>query len=65
MQRATMTRFALALLGCPKAVTDGPGDLFSWPITTKEDEAAVLDILLAGDPGDLPELGGRHFFQHR
>jgi len=35
----------LALLGGPKAVTKDPGDLFTWPIITKEDEEAVLDVL--------------------
>ena len=38
----------LALYGGPKSVTLDPGDLFSWPIITKEDEAAVLDVLRRG-----------------
>ena len=40
---ASTTR--LALLGGPKAITRDPGDIFSWPIITKEDEEAVLDVL--------------------
>jgi len=35
----------LALFGGPRAVTKGPGDLFTWPIVTREDEAATLDCL--------------------
>jgi len=38
----------LALLGGPKAVTQDPGDLFTWPIITKEDEDAVLEVLRRG-----------------
>jgi dTDP-4-amino-4,6-dideoxygalactose transaminase len=38
----------LAALGGPKAITDAPGDLFTWPIVTAEDEAAVLDVLRRG-----------------
>jgi perosamine synthetase len=38
----------LALLGGPKAVRSGPGDLFRWPIITAEDEAAALDVLRRG-----------------
>ncbi len=35
----------LALLGGPRSVTRDPGDIFDWPIITKEDEQAVLDVL--------------------
>ena len=35
----------LALLGGPKAVQSDPGDMFTWPIITEEDEQAVLDVL--------------------
>ncbi len=35
----------LALFGGPKAVRQEPGNMFSWPIITAEDEAAVLDVL--------------------
>lgn len=35
----------LALFGGPKSVQSDPGDMFIWPIITKEDEDAVLDIL--------------------
>ncbi len=35
----------LALFGGPKAVRTDPGDMFVWPIITKEDEDAVLDVL--------------------
>lgn len=40
-----MASSTLALLGGPKAVTRAPGDLFTWPIITREDEEAVLDVL--------------------
>jgi perosamine synthetase len=40
-----MASSTLALLGGPKAVTCDPGDLFTWPIITREDEEAVLDVL--------------------
>jgi dTDP-4-amino-4,6-dideoxygalactose transaminase len=36
---------SLACLGGPKAVTSDLGDMFTWPILTAEDEAAVLDVL--------------------
>ena len=39
---------ALALLGGPKSVTLDVGDLFRWPIVTREDEDAVLSVLRAG-----------------
>jgi dTDP-4-amino-4,6-dideoxygalactose transaminase len=35
----------LALFGGPRAVTRDPADIFDWPIITKEDEDAVLDVL--------------------
>jgi len=35
----------LALSGGPKSVTLEPGDAFTWPIVTDEDEQAVLDVL--------------------
>ena len=35
----------LALFGGPKAVTLDAGDMFTWPIITKEDEDAVMDVL--------------------
>jgi len=38
----------LALLGGPKAVKSNPGDIFKWPIITKEDEEAVLEVLREG-----------------
>ncbi len=38
----------LALLGGPKTVTAEPGDMFTWPIVTDEDEQAVLDVLRRG-----------------
>lgn len=38
----------LALFGGPRAVQQEPGDLFTWPIITKEDEEAVLDVLRRG-----------------
>jgi len=38
----------LALFGGPKAVTKEYPDLFKWPIITKEDEEACLDVLRKG-----------------
>ncbi len=38
----------LAIFGGPKAVTKDPGELFTWPIITREDEEAVLDVLRRG-----------------
>ena len=35
----------LAINGGPKAVRMDVGDTFSWPIITKEDEEAVLEVL--------------------
>lgn len=40
---------ALALLGGPKAVKSDIGDMFKWPIITKEDEEAVLEVLRQGN----------------
>lgn len=38
----------LAVLGGEKAITRDPGNLFAWPIITKEDEDAVLEVLRRG-----------------
>ncbi len=38
----------LAIFGGPKAVQSDPGDAFTWPIVTQEDEEAVLDVLRRG-----------------
>lgn len=38
----------LAILGGPKCVTIPEDDMFKWPIITKEDEDAVLEVLRAG-----------------
>ncbi|NMA95366.1 MAG: DegT/DnrJ/EryC1/StrS family aminotransferase [Clostridiales bacterium] len=38
----------LAIFGGPKAVKSDPGDIFDWPIITKEDEEAVLDVIRRG-----------------
>lgn len=43
-----MTTDSLAILGGPKAVKTPPGDLFTWPIVTREDEEAVLEVLRRG-----------------
>ncbi len=43
-----ITTSRLAMLGGPKAVQTPPGDLFTWPIVTREDEEAVLDVLRRG-----------------
>jgi perosamine synthetase len=42
------TTSALALFGGPKSVQSDPGDMFTWPIVTPEDEAAVLAVLREG-----------------
>src|ERR1043166_5028654 len=44
----TIETSPLALLGGPKAIIEDPGDVFKWPIVTKEDEDAVLDVLRRG-----------------
>ena len=38
----------LAIFGGPKAVTGDYGDMFKWPIVTKEDDEAVLKVLHDG-----------------
>ncbi|MCK5380244.1 MAG: aminotransferase class I/II-fold pyridoxal phosphate-dependent enzyme, partial [Candidatus Latescibacteria bacterium] len=38
----------LAIKGGPKAVQSDPGDIFTWPIITKEAEDAALEVLRAG-----------------
>jgi perosamine synthetase len=43
-----MNESQLAILGGPKAVTTDQRDMFTWPIITKEDEDAVLDVLRRG-----------------
>ena len=42
------TAMQLAINGGPKAVTRDRGDIFTWPVITGEDEAAVLDVLRRG-----------------
>jgi perosamine synthetase len=42
----------LAILGGPKTVVYDPGDLFTWPIITDEDEDAVLEVLRKGSMSD-------------
>lgn len=39
---------SLAIFGGPKAVKSDPGDMFTWPIITEEDEEAVLEVLRRG-----------------
>ncbi len=39
----------LAVLGGAKAVQTEPGDMFTWPIITKEMEDAVLEVLRGGN----------------
>jgi perosamine synthetase len=43
-----MSESTLALLGGPKAVQRDPGNMFTWPIVTEEDEKAVLDVIRSG-----------------
>ena len=38
----------LAIFGGAKAVLGDPRDIFTWPVVTDEDEAAVLDVLRTG-----------------
>ena len=38
----------LAMLGGPKAIPNHQEDMFRWPIVTKEDEEAVLEVLRRG-----------------
>lgn len=38
----------LAILGGPRAVQRDPGDVFTWPIITGEEEQAVLEVLRRG-----------------
>jgi len=45
----------LALLGGSKAIGKDPGDMFKWPIVTKEDEDAVLDVLRHGKMSDMDQ----------
>jgi dTDP-4-amino-4,6-dideoxygalactose transaminase len=40
-----LTRSPLALLGGPRTITFPEADMFTWPIITEEDEAAVLAVL--------------------
>ncbi len=49
----TTTPPSLAILGGPAGVTLPPGDTFTWPIITAEDEAAVLEVLRRGAMSDL------------
>lgn len=37
-----------ACAGGPKAETKEPDDMFTWPVVTKEDETAVLEVLRRG-----------------
>lgn len=45
MSTQTATLSELAILGGPKTVTLPEGDMFTWPILTPEDEAAVVEVL--------------------
>jgi len=42
------TSSQLAIRGGPPAVQSEPGDMFTWPIITEEDEQAVLEVLRTG-----------------
>ncbi|MBN1872641.1 MAG: DegT/DnrJ/EryC1/StrS family aminotransferase [Anaerolineae bacterium] len=48
-----MAENKLALWGGPKAVQNDPGNTFTWPIVTEEDETAVLEVLRRGAMSDL------------
>lgn len=43
----------LAIFGGEKAVQSDPGDIFRWPIITKEDEDAVLEVLRRAGMSDI------------
>lgn len=47
------SKSSLAILGGPKSVTKNPRDMFTWPIITKEDEKAVLEVLRRGAMSNL------------
>ena len=47
------TKSKLALLGGPKGLQVDSGDIFKWPIITKEHEDAVLEVLRAGKMSNL------------
>ena len=55
----------LALFGGPKTVQTDPGDIFTWPIITSEDEDAVLEVLRRGamSGSDVTEQFEREFVQ--
>ncbi len=48
VKKSAPTPSKLALNGGPKSVTQDHKDMFHWPIVTKEDENAVLDVLRRG-----------------
>ncbi|NLX07511.1 MAG: DegT/DnrJ/EryC1/StrS family aminotransferase [Phycisphaerae bacterium] len=48
MSTTAKAKSELALLGGPKTIDFDPGDMFTWPIVTKEHEEAVLAMLRAG-----------------
>ena len=43
----------LAIEEGPKTVDLDPGDTFTWPIVTKDDEEAVLSVLRKGTMSEL------------
>jgi perosamine synthetase len=43
----------LAIFGGPKAVKSDSGDMFTWPIITKEDEDSVLEVLRRAGMSDI------------
>ncbi len=45
----------LAIYGGPLAVQTDPGDIFDWPIVTREDEEAVLEVLRAGKMSSIDQ----------
>jgi len=52
LEAVPMLQSSLALLGGSKAVQSDPGDLFTWPIITQEDEDACLEVLRRGAMSD-------------
>ena len=51
-----MSEDKLAILGGSKTVTIEEGDMFAWPIVTKEHEEALLGVLRSGSMSGLKEI---------
>ena len=49
----TTNQSSLAIRGGEPAVKSDPGDNFTWPIITREDENAALDVIRRGAMSDI------------